>query len=252
MVASMVQYQAVLGKVKDGCGKVQPTADWVVKVLEAEFCSETLSTVLPFVHLPDLNPLCAVVKRNIHELQGYLDKYLPEVEATLTFLEAVPIFMWNAGNEWKNIQSATAQLGNSTGWLSQNEYMGWWEGYAGQAYSTGVGDQSGAVNSISATAGSISSACDSFFAAALTFLVSIANDISNLLEELLTAVPTLGSTAVLAAGSAVVSFTGAIGVMKEAIDQIERQLQGLLPIPDMYGGSSITADDWPSATQGSF
>jgi hypothetical protein len=252
MAASMVQYEALLGKVKEGCGKVQSTADWVIKVLETEFCNDILSTVLSFVHLSEMNPLCPVVKRNIHEFVGYLNKYLPEVETTLAYLEIVPVFMWKAGNDWKNIQSTTAQLSNSTGWLSQNEYMGWWEGYAGQAYSKGVADQSGAVNSISTTAGSISAACDAFFAAALAFLVSIANDISNLLEELLTAVPTLGSTAVLAAGSAVVSFTGAVGQMKEAIDQIERQLQGLLPIPDMYGGSSITADDWPSATQGSF
>lgn len=250
-MASLAQYNATLGKAKQGYGQIQYTANWLTKVLEVEYCSDAaLSAVVPYVHLPRINLLCVVVKYNINEFQASLNEYLPMLFEALACMEMVPIFMWDAGNQWKSIQSTAAQVGNSVGWLSKSEYMGWWEGYGGEVYAKGVGDQPGAVTAISDTAGAVCGACDSFCITALEALVNIANGIASLIEEFRTAVPTLGTRAVLAARQAVTSFGDAMAELKQGIDAAERQLQRALPIQGMYGGSSGPEGDWPSATQG--
>jgi hypothetical protein len=250
MVASKAVYEAVIGKARQGAGEIQPTADWVFKVLQETYCSDLRYLVDPVLGLPGTN-LCPVVKQAISEFQRGLDEYMPKLLDALYYLEIVPVFMWDAGGLWADIQQRADEVSNSTSALSQSQEMGWWEGDAGKAYSQGVGDQSGAAGAIASTAGTISGACGTFFNVTLACAIAIAGGIAALISGILGAGPTLGASAVIAIGGAIVALGGALAEMYFGIEGPERQLQGTIPIPSMPGGSLSTGGGWPSATQGS-
>lgn len=251
MVASKAVYEAVVGKAREAAAEIQPTADWVIKALEETYCSDLRYLVDPTVGLPGTN-LCPVVKQAISEFRRLMDEYLPKLVQALDYLEAVPPYMFEAGIQWKDIQQRATEVSNSTLRLSQSQEMGWWEGDAGKAYSAGVGDQPGAAAAISSTAGTISSACETFFDWNLGCAIAIAGGLATFLLALPPAIPSAGTSLVPAAVGLGVAVLGAVLDAAFGIEQPTMQLQGAVPIPDMPGGSLLTGGGWPSATQGSY
>jgi predicted phage tail protein len=250
MVASKAVYEAVIGKARQAANEIQPTADWVCRVLEDTFCSDLRYLVDPVIGLPGTN-LCPMVKLAIQEFQRILAEYLPKLYEALNSLELVPPFMYDAAAQWKDIQKLADEVSDSTLALSQSQEMGWWEGDAGKAYSQGVGDQSGAAGAIGGTAGSISGACSAFFEAAFGAALGIGVGLVTFLGSVVAAPADGGSTLPLAALGLGIAVTSAlVGMAYETLGP-EQQLQGLVPIPGMPGGKMSTGGGWPSATQGS-
>jgi hypothetical protein len=250
MVASKAVYEAVIGKARQAAAEIQPTADWVVKALEETYCSDLRYLAGPVVGLPGTN-LCPVVKQAISEFERILDEYLPRLLQALDYLEVVPIFMWAAGGQWTDIQHRANEVSDTALTLSQRKEMVVWEGDAGKAYSTGVADQPGAAAAISSTAGTIASACDTFFTAALACAIAIVAGMTTFILGIISAVPSAGAGLVAAVVGLGIALAGALGEMYFGIEVPERQLQGAVPIQSMPGGSQPTGGGWPSATQGS-
>jgi hypothetical protein len=250
MVASKAVYEAVVGKARDAAAEIQPTADWVIKALEETYCSDLRYLIDPVIGLPGTN-LCPTVKLAIAEFQRLMDEYLPKLVQALDYLDAVPPYMLAAGSQWKDIQQRATEVSNSALSLSQSEEMGWWEGDAGKAYSTGVGDQSGAAAAISSTAGTISSACETFFDWNLGCAIAIAAGLATFLLALPPAIPSAGTSLVPAAAGLGVAVLGAVLDAAFGIVQPTLQLEGAVPIQNMPGGRVPTGGGWPSATQGS-
>jgi hypothetical protein len=250
MVASKAVYEAVIDKARQAADEIQPTADWVCRVLEDTFCSDLRYLVDPIVGLPGMN-LCPSVKLAIQEFQRILAEYLPKLFQLLTSLELVPPYIWGASGQWTGIQQRATEISNSALALSQSEEMGWWEGDAGKAYATGVGDQSGAAGAISSTAAAIAGACESFWIAAFAAVLLIAGGLATFIVTLPTAPADAGASLVPAVTGLVVACVSAIGGMVYETLGPEQQLHGVVPIPSMPGGSVSTGGGWPSATQGS-
>lgn len=250
MVASKAMFEAVIGKAREAANEIQPTADWVCKALEETYCSDVRYLVDPFAGLPGIN-LCPSVKLAISEFYRILDEYLPKLFLALTYLEAVPLFMYEAGAQWTDIQQLAAKVQDSTDALSQLTVMGVWEGGAGQAYSTGVKDQPIAAQAISSTAGTISGACEEFFEAAFGATLGIVVGLGIFIASLPPAIPSAGSSLVPAVAGLVGACVSALGGLAFQTFGPEQQLKGAVPIPNMPGGNLSTAGGWPSATQGS-
>jgi hypothetical protein len=248
MVASKAVYEAVMGKARQAANEIQPTADWVCRVLEDTFCSDLRYLVDPILGLPGTN-LCPAVKLAIQEFQRILAEYLPKLYEALNSLELVPPFMFEAAGQWTDIQKLADEVSNSTYNLSQSAEMGWWDGDAGKAYATGVGDQNGAAAAVGGTAGSISGACNAFFDAAFGAALGIGVGLATFLGSVIAAPADGGTSLPLAALGLGIAVTSALVGMAYEILGPEQQLQGLVPIPGMPGGR--TGGGWPSATQGS-
>jgi hypothetical protein len=242
MVASMAQYQALTSKAKEGCSRLQPAADQIVGILHNTYCSESVLGV-------SINPLCPTVKNAIREFQEYLGPFLSRLVQVLESLETVPVFIFFAGGKWQEIKSQANTVSDSTLGLSNS--MGWWEGDAGQAYTTGVGEQYDAVSGISSTADTMSNACYSFFNAALNLAVAVVDIIAAFLNDIDTpagiagAVATAGTSILEAAGNQIPDLLGALAQFATSITETESQLKNALPIEYMPNGT------WPLATAGS-
>jgi hypothetical protein len=251
MVASLAQYQAVLKKARQAVAEVQPAANQASAAVQKKFCSSTADGVAGGIVSGitgglALNPLCPAAKLSIKEFEIYLAEFLVQVTQALDLLEDVPPFVWQAGNTWVGIQKQATNISDSTLQLSQSAEMGWWEGEAGKAYTAGVADQYDAASAIASTAGTVSSACDSFFTATFVCAVTILAGLVAFLGAL-AAAPVDGGigSLVVAVIAVILALGGAISEVIFGIGQPTRQLLGALPIQYMPGGS------WPSATQGS-
>lgn len=248
VVASSETYKAIVSKAKHGYSSIRPAADRICSILESTFCSDVLDTVIPGIPLPGINPLCPVVKKAISRFNADVSQYLPKLLQVLDSLDTVPFFILAAGYEWQDINSKAGSVCNETLGLSGSSQG--WEGWAGQAYTTGVGWQSDAASGIQAAADNIANDCFDFFNAALSFAVNVVDIITDFLndidspEAIAGAVASAGGSIVEAAAGQAPALAGALAEfsnsMAQCIDKMSNMTINYMPY-----------NQWPSALAGS-